>query len=69
MRSAGCQAVAWLSGGVGGLRGAGAQAAERESIEEAIANLREATSLNLEEFPAGLKGYQLVTMFSVPAHA
>jgi len=27
---------------------------EGESIEEAIANLREATSLYLEEFPAGV---------------
>ena len=42
---------------------------EGESIEEAIANLREATSLYLEEFPAGVKGHPLVTMFSVPAHA
>lgn len=28
---------------------------EGESIEEALANLREATSLYLEEFPAGVK--------------
>jgi predicted RNase H-like HicB family nuclease len=42
---------------------------EGESIEEAIANLREATSLYLEEFPAAVKGYPLVTMFSVPVHA
>lgn len=42
---------------------------EGESIEEAIANLREATSLYLEEFPAVIKGHPLVTMFTVPAHA
>ena len=43
---------------------------EGESIEEALANLREATTLYLEEFPAAVsKGHPLVTMFSVPAHA
>jgi predicted RNase H-like HicB family nuclease len=42
---------------------------EGESIEEALANLREATSLYLEEFPAGCKGHPLVTMFSVAARA
>lgn len=42
-----------------------------ESIEEAIANLREATALYLEEFPMASVGRPLVTMFSVPnaAHA
>jgi predicted RNase H-like HicB family nuclease len=40
-----------------------------ESIEEALANLREATTLYLGEFPAVFKGHPLVTMFSVPAHA
>ncbi len=44
-------------------------ASQGESIEEAIANLREATSLYLEEFPAAVKGHPLVTMFSVPVHA
>ena len=42
---------------------------EGDSIEEALANLSEATSLYLEEFPAGVKGYPLVTLFSVAAHA
>jgi predicted RNase H-like HicB family nuclease len=42
---------------------------EGESIDEALANLREAATLYLEEFPAALKGHPLVTMFSVPAHA
>jgi predicted RNase H-like HicB family nuclease len=36
-----------------------------ESVEEAIANLREATSLYLEEFPLSAKGHPLVTVFTV----
>jgi predicted RNase H-like HicB family nuclease len=42
-----------------------------DSIEEALANLREATTLYLEEFPQPLLGHPFVTMFSVPmaAHA
>jgi predicted RNase H-like HicB family nuclease len=42
---------------------------EGESIEEALANLREANKFYLEEFPAVVKGHPLVTIFSVPAHA
>ena len=42
---------------------------EGDSIEEALANLREATSPYLEEFPAGLKGHPLATLFSGAAHA
>jgi predicted RNase H-like HicB family nuclease len=42
---------------------------EGESIEEALANLREATTLYLEEFPAVIKGHPLMKMFTVPAHA
>ena len=42
---------------------------EGNSIEEALANLREATSLYLEEFPAAVTGHPLVTLFSVAAHA
>lgn len=40
-----------------------------ESIEEALANLREATALYLEEFPLSSKGHPVVTMFSLPEHA
>lgn len=44
-----------------------------ESIEEALANLREATTLYLSEFPLGVSGHPVVTLFSVPeanaAHA
>lgn len=42
-----------------------------ETIEEAIANLKEATSLYLEEFPLATTGHPLVTVFTVaePADA
>lgn len=40
-----------------------------ETVEEAIANLQEATALYLTEFPLPAAGHPLVTMFSVPAHA
>jgi predicted RNase H-like HicB family nuclease len=40
-----------------------------ETVEEAIANLQEATALYLSEFPLPASGHPLVTMFSVPAHA
>ncbi len=41
-----------------------------ETVEEAIANLRDATALYLEEFPMTDRGHPLVTMFTVDsAHA
>jgi len=40
-----------------------------ETVEEAIANLTEATALFLSEFPLPSLGHPLVTMFSVPVHA
>ena len=42
-----------------------------ETIEEAVANLKEAASLYLSEFPIPSLGHPLVTMFTVaePAHA
>lgn len=40
-----------------------------ESIEEALANLREAVELFLEEFPVKTLGASFVTTFSVPEHA
>ncbi len=40
-----------------------------ETVEEAIANLQEATALYLAEFPIHSQGHPLVTTFSVPAHA
>jgi predicted RNase H-like HicB family nuclease len=40
-----------------------------ETIEEALANLREATALYLDEFPLTAKGHSVVTMFSLPERA
>lgn len=39
-----------------------------ETIEEAIANLKEATELYLSEFPMRVQRHPLVTTFSVTAH-
>ncbi len=42
-----------------------------ETVEEAVANLKEATVLYLSEFPMSSSGHPVVTMFTVPkpAHA
>ena len=40
-----------------------------ESVEEAIANLREATELYLGEFPLTTSGQPLVTTFQVAVNA
>jgi predicted RNase H-like HicB family nuclease len=40
-----------------------------ETVEEAVANLQEATALYLQEFPMVTRGHPVVTTFSVPAHA
>lgn len=40
-----------------------------ETVEEAIANLREATALFLSEFPLSSRGHPVVTTFSIPAHS
>lgn len=40
-----------------------------DSVEEALANLREATELYLEEFPIATPGQALVTSFQVSVHA
>lgn len=39
-----------------------------ETVEEALANLREATELYLEEFPASFRGRPLLTSFQVTEH-
>jgi predicted RNase H-like HicB family nuclease len=39
------------------------------SVEEAIANLREATALYLSEFPLATARHPLITMFTVPEPA
>lgn len=38
-----------------------------ESIEEALANLREAVELYLEEFPMKLDGAPIITSFNIAA--
>ena len=40
-----------------------------ENVEEAIANLREATELFLEEFPQRVSGSPVVTIFEILEHA
>ena len=42
-----------------------------ETVEEAVANLRDATALYLEEFPlsSSAGGRAVVTTFAVPEHA
>ena len=40
-----------------------------DTIEEALANLREATQLYLEEFPVEPPGQALLTTFQVTLHA
>jgi predicted RNase H-like HicB family nuclease len=40
-----------------------------ETIEEALANLREATELYLEEFPLPARGRSLITTFEVTVNA
>ena len=40
-----------------------------ESVEEALANLREATELFLEEFPLKTSGQPIVTTFQVAVNA
>ena len=44
-------------------------ASQGDTLEEAIANLREAVELYLEEFPMKLGRAPLVTTFSIPEHA
>jgi predicted RNase H-like HicB family nuclease len=40
-----------------------------ETIDEAVANLREATELYLEEFPLPARGRSLITTFEVAVNA
>lgn len=44
-------------------------ATEGDTIEQALANLREAVELYLEEFPMKLAGAALVTTFAVAENA
>ena len=38
-----------------------------ETVEEAVANLKEATALDLSEFPVAAPGHPVVTVFRLPA--
>lgn len=40
-----------------------------DTVEETLANLREATELYLEEFPMSFTGRPLLTSFQIPEHA
>jgi len=40
-----------------------------ETVEEAVAKLKEATALYLAEFPMSTRGHPVVTTFFVPVHA
>ena len=40
-----------------------------ETMEEALENLKEATSLYLQEFPLVTQGHPSVTTFEISAHA
>ena len=44
-------------------------ASQGETVEEAIDNLREATELYLEEFPAKATSHPILATFEVPARA
>ena len=44
-------------------------ASQGDTVEEALANLREATELFVEEFPIAASGRPLVTTFEVVVHA
>jgi predicted RNase H-like HicB family nuclease len=44
-------------------------ASQGHTIEEAVANLREATELYLEEFPVKSVTHPILTTFEIPANA
>ncbi len=44
-------------------------ASQGETVEEAIANLKEATELYLEEFPMKSVAHPILTTFEVPVYA
>jgi len=61
--------IAAPEGGFTALNPETGSATQGETIEEAIANLREATELYLEEFPLASAGQTFVTIFQVANHA
>jgi predicted RNase H-like HicB family nuclease len=44
-------------------------ASQGKTVEEALANLREATAVYLDEFPHLSPSHPILTTFEVPAHA
>ncbi|MEO6064107.1 MAG: type II toxin-antitoxin system HicB family antitoxin [Thermoflexales bacterium] len=58
-----------LEGGFVALNPETGTVSQGETVEEALANLREATELYLEEFPLTVTGRSLLTTFHVAAHA
>ncbi len=44
-------------------------ASQGKTIEDALANLQEATELYLEEFPLKSSSHHFLTTFEVPVHA
>lgn len=54
-------------GGFVALNPATGTTTQEDTVEEAVANLKEATALYLSEFPLPSIGHPVVTMFTVPA--
>ena len=57
-----------IEGGFVALNPEAGTVSQGETVEEALANLREATELYLEEFPITVTGPSLLTTFHVAAH-
>ena len=56
-------------GGFNALNPETGSSTQGETIPEALANLKEATELYLEEFPMVLTGGSLLTTFDIASHA
>ena len=56
-------------GGFSALNPETGSTSQGETIEEALANLREATEIFVEEFPLSVSGQPLVTTFEVAVRA
>jgi len=58
-----------IEGGFTALNPETGTTSQGETVEEALANLREATELYMEEFPLDVRGQPFITTFHVTAHA
>jgi predicted RNase H-like HicB family nuclease len=56
-------------GGFSALNPETGSTSQGDTVEEALANLREATELFMEEFPLSVSGQPLVTTFEVAVRA